>query len=57
MGRHDKHLPRRKHLNKACDPTDPRTGRTASSKTLQRVARGQGTGTKEDAKAAKAGKK
>jgi hypothetical protein len=50
MGTHDEHLPKRKHLNKTAghgaQPADP--------KTLAHVARGQGQGTKDDAKAAKA---
>ena len=51
MGRHDKHLPRR-NLNKtAGHGTQP-----ADAKTLARLARAQGQSTKEDAKAAKAGK-
>lgn len=51
MGTHDKHLPRRKHLNKTAGHggTQP-----ADSKTLRRVARQQGEGTKDDAKKAKA---
>jgi hypothetical protein len=49
MGRHDKHLPARKFLNKTVGHgTQP-----ADSKTLQRLSRGQGGTTKEDAKAAK----
>lgn len=52
MGRHDKHLPRT-HLNK----TAGHGAQPADAKTLTQVAKAQGQGTKEDAKAARRRKK
>lgn len=49
MGRHDRHLPARRFLNKAVAHDA-----TPDTDHLKRLARGQGTGTKEDAKAARA---
>lgn len=53
MGTHNNHLPKRKHLNKTAGHggTQP-----ADTKTLRRVARQQGEGTKQDAKNARARK-
>ena len=53
MGTHDKHLPKRKHLNKTVGHGGVQA---ADKKTLQRVARQQGEGTKQDARNARAGK-
>lgn len=53
MGQNDKHLPKRKNLNKTVGHgTQP-----SDSTTLERLARQQGEGTKKDAKAAKDGKR
>lgn len=49
MGRHDKHLPVRRFKNKAVKDD------IAAPADHARVARAQGTGTKEDAKAARQG--
>lgn len=57
MGRHNGHLPRkRRWLNKAVYPVNPVTGHVADSRTLQQMARGQGSTTKADAKKVKAEK-
>lgn len=57
MGKHDEHLPDRRHLNKAVNPVNPVNGVVASKKSLVEMARGQGSGTKADAKNAKARKR
>jgi hypothetical protein len=49
MGTHDKHLPKRRHLNKTVGHDE----QPADSRTLRRLARQQGEGTKDDAKAAR----
>jgi hypothetical protein len=54
MGKHNEHLPRRKHLNKAVGGPGVDNGGT-DSKRLEQAARGQGKGTKADAKKAKKG--
>jgi hypothetical protein len=53
MGRHDKHLPPRRDLNKAASPDNPLNGKTASPRAMRRLARAQGQGTKADAKKAR----
>jgi hypothetical protein len=49
---HQDHLPPRKHLNKAVDPRNPKGKGQVDQKALEAAARGQGKGTKNDAKRA-----
>jgi hypothetical protein len=52
VSRHDEHLPPRRHLNKAVDPRRTDGKGQVDKDTLRRSARGQGKGTKDDAKRA-----